>query len=99
MQYRFRTMIERPDYTPPCAIALDVTYAAEQPYIEYDEEETSSGGVSAIAWTVVRLWHSTGQTYNTSALNETTNRLLVEPEFYDEIRDRCLEDFAQREIE
>ena len=95
MTYRFRTMIERPDWNPPQCVNIEVTYDATEPTVRYNEDEVD-GGVSECAWEVVMVKGPCGWYHNQTPFSFANAKLDNDPDFEQTIRDLCQEDFAQR---
>ena len=98
MTYQFRKMLERPDWVPPMAISLDITYECESVLVSRYDDEESSGGVTWIKWIVARIWYFTGQVHNPDDYAVAREKLEAEPDLDERLADYCLQDFAERQI-
>ena len=98
MWFRFRKILERPAWNPPCCVTLEISYDADPAFVPYDEEG-STGGVSEVDYTVVAVYGLLGQYGQPTAFQAAEIALRAETGLDDDIRDWCAEDFAQRESE
>jgi hypothetical protein len=96
MRYRFRKMIERPDWATPYCVCLEIEYEIEPAPPVWDDE-VGPGGLTDWFWTVARLHSPVGQTHTPEAFTEAERLLEAEPDFEQEVLDWCREDYAQRE--
>lgn len=96
MCFRFRKIIERPDWRPAMAVTLEITYEADPVELDYDDDQCQ-GGVYNVQWEVVRLHGYNGQYHNPDAFHEAERLLCIEDGLEEEIQDACLQDFAQRD--
>ena len=101
MQLRFRKMVERPDWSLPRCVALEITYV---PYpidgssVDEGVEPVESPTVSGIQWFVARCWTPGGEVGNPGVILEAEELLNAEEGFRELLRDFCLEDLAHRGI-
>lgn len=96
--FRFRKIIERPDWEPPQAVSLEICYDAEPAYIPYGEDsEDCEGGVRNASWTVVAVKGPVGYYSQPEIFAETARRVSDDPVVALALIDWCMEDFAQRE--
>ena len=97
MTYRFRHIIERPDWNPPQAITLEIAYEAKPQEVDYDEG-SCSGGVCRVSWVIVAVRGPMGQYHQPEAFWKAMAAIAHEPGILIEIRDLCEQDFAQQII-
>jgi len=95
MTYRFRRILERPDWTPPVGLTMEVTYEAMPCEIPYGEDEPI-GGVSSVSWSVVAIRGPLGQYHQPEVFPQATTLLKCEPDLDATLSQWALEDFAQR---
>ena len=96
LRYRFRTMVERPDWDPAAAILVEIAYDATEAEVDY-HDDSSSGGITECEWTIVRLWNPHGQTTAPDRLQRAGELLREDVTFGNWVQDVALQDFAQRE--
>jgi hypothetical protein len=90
-RFRFLKLLERPDWTPPQAVSLEISYEVPR-----DEEETSTGGIQAMAWRIISTSGPQGMYYHPGDHRAAQAALESEPGLAEELRDYCLEDYAHR---
>ena len=93
--YRFRKVVERPDWPIPLAITLEITYEASPVHLTEDDEST--GGVSDVRWFVARLQTPAGRCENPDLFVDTRRALCRESGFHDALDAFCEEDYAHRD--
>lgn len=95
--YRFRGVVERPDWTPPQVVVIEATYDAEPEEVD-PSDESLLGGVHNTDWQVVAVQGPAGQYHQPSAFSAARLALLSEAGFAEAIQRMCEQDFAQRRV-
>ncbi|HUT60742.1 MAG TPA: hypothetical protein VNA25_23090 [Phycisphaerae bacterium] len=98
MTYRFRKILERPDWKIPVGLSLEITYEVEPVEVPYDDDSDPGGGVSSVNWTLVAVRGPLGHYHQPAAFSWAEAALRDEPGLDDEIMDHCVHDYAERRI-
>jgi len=97
MIYRFRKILERPDWNPPLGLSLEITYDAE-PMEAWHDDDGEAGGVLDYAWSIVAIRGPLGQYHQPEVFAPASERLMAEPDLDTQIKDFCWQDYAERKI-
>lgn len=91
MIYRFRKILERPDWDIPVALSLEVAYDYHEGPINEDSEP-----ISQIRWMIAAVRGPVGQYHQPSAFVWAMNLLYIETDLNAELLALCYEDYADR---
>jgi hypothetical protein len=94
MCYRFRQILEKPDWNPPVLLTLEITYSIG--VIEISGEDVE--GVVNVKWALVGVKGPIGTYHQPEIFTDSLKHLLTDPDLPNWVLDMCYQDHAQREI-